>query len=173
MQSRRYSAVGRLLSSLLKSWGLALVLLVCVASADAQRSDIHTSDEYLRFIRAIAVQTALAETSTSEVVKLLLLGPGGNGEVLVLKLGLLTGNAHAHTDEFSAGLNVALIAHVHHRGMKQAPRAEDSLAVRQYGIPNIVISSDGERIWEVGVVADRDVYREVGASGVGDWQDIE
>src|SRR5262245_52350697 len=101
--------------------GVVLSLMACVATVAAQPSDIHTSDEYLQFVRAIAVQTALAETNGSDLVKLLLLGPGATGDVRVLKLGLLTGNAHAHTDEFSSGLNVAVIAHVHHGGMKQAP----------------------------------------------------
>lgn len=174
MTAQRHNVAGSSMISLLRALGIALVLSrgAAVATA-AEPPDTQAPDKYIEFVRGIAVQTALAETSASDVVKLLLLGAAENGEVLVLKIGLLTDNAHAHDADFSSGLDVAVIVHVHHTKMQQAPGVHDSLTVHHHGVPNIVIGSDGRQIWEVGVVAGKDVYREIGASHVGSWQGIE
>jgi len=159
---------------------LAAMLLCLCASLLAGRSsaqpeggrEISASPEYAEFIRAIAASTALAETPPGNFVKFLRLGKNENGEVVVRGIALLPLNEHATADP-KEGADIVVIAHVHHKMMKQRPVREDALTVRMLGIPNFVISADGGAIWEVGVVAGRDMYREVGAASSGEWRVLE
>jgi hypothetical protein len=134
--------------------------------------DTHASAEYAEFIRAIAVPTALAETPPGDFVKFLRIGKNENGEVVVRGIGLLPINSHAGADPGEM-VEVLVIAHVHHKLMNQTPVREDALTVRALGVPNFVISSVGRRIWEVGIVGGKDMYRDIGSKKAGAWTVLE
>jgi hypothetical protein len=134
--------------------------------------NIHSSAEYADFIRAIAIPTALAETQPGDFVKFLRIGKNKDGEVVVSGIGLLPIGQHAGAD-LGEEADVFAIAHVHHKLMKQAPLREDALTVRGLGVPNFVISSDGQVIWEVGIVEGNDMYREIGPRGSGEWKALK
>lgn len=143
-----------------------------IAAEPTGKLDIQSSAEYADFIRAIAAPTALAETPPGDFVKFLRIGKNEVGEVVVLGIGLLPNNEHASAD-LDEGTAVFAIAHVHHKLMKQAPVREDALTVRGLGVPNFVISSDGRAVWEVGIVAGQDMYREIGPKSPGVWRALE
>ena len=150
----------------------AVLLGERISAQPNDKLDIQASEEYANFIRAIAVPTALAETRPGDFVKFLRMGKNEHGEVVVRGIGLLPINEHASA-ELDEGAEVFVIAHVHHRLMNQAPVREDALTVRGLGVPNFVISSDGQAIWEVGIVAGRDMFREIGPKGPGEWKVLE
>jgi hypothetical protein len=131
--------------------------------------NIQASAEYANFIHAIAIPTALAETAPGDFVKFLRVGKNNDGEVVVLGIGLLPINEHAAADLVQAA-EVTVIAHVHHKLMNQAPVREDAITVRRLGVPNFVISFDGKAVWEVGIVAGKDEYREIGPNSFGQWK---
>jgi hypothetical protein len=154
------------------------VALLCLHSAflgeriSAQPTaniNIHASAEYADFVRAIAVPTALAETRPGDFVKFIRLGKNKDGEVLVTEIGLLPIDQHAGIG-VGEKADAFVIAHVHHKLMKQAPQWEDALTVRELGVPNFVISFDGQLTWEVGIVEGNDMYREIGPREPGVWK---
>ena len=156
-----------------------MVLCLCTAllagRSPAQTEgnlEISASAEYADFIRAIAGPTALAETPPGNFVKFLRLGKNENGEVVVRGMALLPLNGHAPAD-LEEGAEAFVIAHVHHKLMNQRPVRDDALTVRSLGVPNFVISADGREIWEVGVVAGLDMYREIGAKSSREWKVLE
>jgi len=157
---------------------LALLCLYTVILGEPISAQTHVnldalaSAEYADFIRAIAVPTALAETPPGDFVKFLRIGKNENGEVVVRGIGLLPIHSHAGADPGEM-VEVLAIAHVHHKLMNQAPVREDALTVRGLGVPNFVISSDGQRIWEVGIVGGKDMYRDIGSKNAGAWTVLE
>jgi len=150
----------------------ALLLGERSAARPEDKREIQASSEYADFIRAVARPTALAETQPGNFVKFLRLGKNREDEVVVLGIALLPLNVHASAD-LEEGAEVLVIAHVHHEQMSQVPTKDDALTVRGLGVPNFVISSDGRTIWEVGVVAGQDRYREIGAEKAGEWKVLE
>ena len=135
--------------------------------------DIHASNEYADFIRAIAIPTALAETRAGDFVKFLQIGKNEGGEVVVRGIGLLAVDQHAPGSDLDGGADVTVIAHVHHKTMVQNPVMEDALAVRRLGVPNFVISFDGQLIWEVGIISGKEMYREIGQKRMGQWMELK
>jgi hypothetical protein len=154
---------------------LCLAVLPLTERSAAQpegKREIHASSEFADFIRAVAVPTALAETQPGNFVKFLRLGKNREGEVVVLGIALLPLNEHASA-ELEEDADVLAIAHVHHELMIQAPSMDDAVTVRGLGVPNFVISHDGRAIWEVGVVAGQDVYRQIGTEKSEEWKVLE
>jgi hypothetical protein len=152
---------------------LCAALLAAQSAATSKSNlDIQASAEYSDFIRAVAAQTALAETRPGDFVKFFWLGKNESGEVVVMGISLLPIDAHAEA-ELEKGRQVFAIAHVHHRRMNQAPVKEDALTVRGLGVPNFVIGADGQSVWEVGIVGGQDMYREVGLKNPGKWKALE
>jgi Cu/Zn superoxide dismutase len=135
-------------------------------------SDIASSDSLIAFAQAIARPTALAETEDSSSVKFILVVMK-DGKPVVGRIALLANDEHAASAEFASGLSPVLMIHVHHSGMAQEPQSGDWYTVRAYGIPNIVVSSDGEKLWEAGVVAGKDVFRDISTSVSGPWRPMK
>jgi hypothetical protein len=145
-----------------------LLGLLIPAQASDQR-DIYSSVEYVHFIQAIAIPTARAETRPGDFVKFLQIGKNEDGEVVVSNIGLLSIGEHAMEINFDGGADVIVVAHVHHKLMEQSPTKEDGVTVRRLGIPNFVISADGQLIWEVGIVSGKAMYRDASPKRDGHW----
>jgi hypothetical protein len=149
---------------------LGLIVLVSIScpvawSADTQ-GDVGVSDnKYIVVIRAIARETALAETEDKDAVKFLSLGVNAAGEVVVRRIGL----GKDHGTSFPLAPGEEAFAHVHNRQMSPKPEAADFGVLRRLKVPSFVISADGNDIWEVAVVGGKERYRPILPSGVGDW----
>jgi len=155
-------------------FGLHLVLLgLPIAAQTTDKLEIHAEADYADFIRAIAIPTALAETRPGDFVKFLRIGKNQDGEIVVRGIGLLSIDQHAPDADIAEDADVIVIAHVHHKLMNQKPVKEDALVVRRLGVPNFVISSDGQHIWEVGIVSGGDMYREISAKSIGQWVELK
>jgi hypothetical protein len=152
---------------------LAFVVLASMAcpvslTVLAQESVGVGYDKYIDFVRAIASQTALAETQDKDAVKFLSLGAGASGEVVVIRIGL----GKDHGSSFEPGPGARAIAHVHNHQMSVKPEAADFDALRLLKLRSFVISADGNQIWEIALVGGKEQYRAILPSGVGEWIDF-
>ena len=157
------------------SWvALPTVLLGLVMSVHAgDTRDIYAAVEYGDFVQAIAIPTALAETRPGNFVKFIQIGKNQNGEVVARGIALLPIGEHAPGTGFTKETGVTVLAHVHHKLMEQRPTTEDARTVRRLGMPNFVISADGQLVWEVGIVSGKAVYREISQKHSSQWMDLE
>ena len=152
---------------------LALMFVAMSSSAVSRETggEIRCTKQLIEFAQAVAAPTALAESGDEQSVKLMLVGMK-RGMPVVSRVGLLPSNTHGPAKEFARGSPVLMI-HVHHEGMLQAPHLEDAASVRELGIPNVIVSADGQSIWEVGIIGGEAVYRDISTEDLGPWQPLD
>lgn len=148
---------------------ILLLTLALSAGAGQLDDDILSNETLIAFAKAVARPTALAATEDPDSVKFILVVMK-DGKPAVGRVALLPNNAHAAPQEFARGHHPVLMIHVHHEGMSQEPQREDAEPVRAFGIPSMIISSNGEKLFEVGVINGTDAFRDISAAESGPWQ---
>lgn len=137
--------------------------------AEEKGGGTHVADDvYLEFIRAVAKQTAQAQTQDPDAVKFLGLGKNESNEVVVTEIAV----GADHGASFEASARAFVVAHVHNRHMAAGPEAADFEAQALLGRPFLVISADGEGVWEVAVLEGSRRYRQVTPTN-GSWQSFQ
>jgi len=97
--------------------------------------------------------------------KFLVLGKNASGEVIVMRIGVLTGQGGSISVR-----GAGAVAHVHYKGLVQRPDGADHSAVKFKGIPSFVIGQKGRKVWEVGRQDGNYMYRTVHRSKPGNWK---
>jgi hypothetical protein len=142
------------------------------AKKAASGGDVSSEQSYIDFLKATSRATTKAKLNlpdgSQRGEKFLVLGTNSNDEVVVIRVGVLTGQGGSIS---VAGAGA--VAHVHYRGLIQRPDGADHSAVKFKGIPSFVIGQTGRRIWEVGRQNNIYVYRSVHGSEPGSWKEFK
>jgi hypothetical protein len=134
-------------------------------------SDIEADEDVISFMRTVAPATAKARTKVAGE-KFMALGRNEKGEVIVLKIGIVTGSG----GEFSIPGNTVALAHVHYKGIKEQnrPGPGDHDAVKM-GLSMFMINYNGRKVVEVGRqknVKGKFNYRLI-RGGSSDWREFK
>ncbi len=133
------------------------------------RGTVEAPADLQTFVKAIAPATARAKIGgrDQKFEKVLTFGRNQDGQIVVTSIGLVGRQGGA----YPIPSGTIGVAHVHYRGLRQAPHGADYQSVKAYGISGFVIGYSG-KVWEIGYDDTGGyVQRRINASGrSGKWK---